>query len=167
MRLAVAIAGVLAAQWAFFSRAAVGCAAPDLPVAFALYLGLRAQGRLPLTGLWALGLAVDLLGPYPTGLHALTFLALGFAGATAGKRFDPASLPVRAALLAGGTAALRAVQLLALAFEGAAPALPRACHFVWTSALMNVVAGVCVFALFDFIAGHARVPRGDFGPAQA
>jgi hypothetical protein len=106
MGLAVASLLVLAAQWALVSRASIGCATPDLPLAFVIYLGFRIGEDLPLARLWALGIAIDLLGPYPTGLHSLAFLGLGLVARSVAGRVDPRSMPLRIATMAAATACL-------------------------------------------------------------
>ncbi|MHC4777156.1 MAG: hypothetical protein ACYTFG_01125 [Planctomycetota bacterium] len=149
MGFALASLVVLAAQWALVSRASVGCATPDLPLAFAVYLGLHTRKELPVVKLWALGLAIDLLGPYPTGLHSLAFVGVGWAAWRFGDRVDGGFVSVRIALLASSAVILRVVQLAALALEGALPSPSKAMHFVGTSALLTVVVGYLAFLLFD------------------
>jgi rod shape-determining protein MreD len=156
-RAAVGMA-VLALQWAVVSRASVGCATPDLPLAFALYLGLyahagegsrRREGDFPVWTLWGLGLAIDLLGSYPTGLHSLAFLGLGWVSARISTRFQPDASWVRLIILVAGAVALRVVQLGALAAEGAVPPASKAMHFVGTSAGLTAIVGFLAFLAFD------------------
>ena len=149
MRFVATSLVVLSIQWALVSRASLGCATPDLPLAFVLYLGLRGRKAFPLFGLWVFGLVIDLLGPYPTGLHSLAFPALGWTAANVANRVDPAAPPVRLATLTFGAAGLRAVQLVALGAEGALPSPFRSLHFVGTSAVLTAVVGFLAFHVFD------------------
>jgi hypothetical protein len=171
MRFAAACLGILALQWALVSRAGFGCATPDLPLAFALYIGLNPGGAkvakgfrktgdeaLPVFGLWALGLCIDLLGPYPTGFHAAAFLGLAWGARLVAGRFDPASPRVRGLVLAGGSLLLRGGQLAVLAAEGAMPAIPKACHFLGTSAVLTTVVGFLGFQLFDSYGRRREAP---------
>ncbi|MHC4598337.1 MAG: rod shape-determining protein MreD [Planctomycetota bacterium] len=149
MRFVAASLAVLSIQWALVSRASLGCATPDLPLAFVLYLGLRGQKPFPFLGLWAFGLVIDLLGPYPTGLHSLAFPALGWAAAKVANRVDPSSPAVRLATLTLGVAGLRAMQLVALGAEGARPSPIQWLHFVGTSAVLTALVGFLAFQVFD------------------
>jgi rod shape-determining protein MreD len=158
MRFFLAAAVVLTVQWAVVSRASIGCATPDLPLALALYIGLHAERRFPLLGLWVFGLAIDLLGPYPTGMHSLAFLALAQAARGLAGRFDPASVWVRLTVLGFGTLSLRAAQLGVLSWEAGFPPASRASHFVLTSAALTAAVGFLAFQFFD------RIGRGDEKP---
>jgi len=158
MRFLVAAAVVLTVQWAVVSRASIGCATPDLPLVLVLYTGLNAGSRFPLFGLWAFGFLIDLLGPYPTGIHSLAFLCLAKQAERLSGRFDPASSCVRLLVLVFGTLFLRTAQLGALSWEAGFPPALQASHFVLTSAAMTAVVGFMAFQVFDRIRRRGEEP---------
>ncbi|MCU0723334.1 MAG: hypothetical protein MUC63_06935 [Planctomycetes bacterium] len=163
MKFLLGCVAVLALQWALVSRATIGLAAADLPLAFLLYAALRGlPGTLPF-GAWALGLAVDLLGTYPAGLHALAFLLIGTAAKAAAGAAAPRSLPLGLAALACGSVFLKTAQAFALAADGAV--LPAGMWFrtVSVSSVLTAVVGTALFLGLDLLSGPARggAPSGE------
>jgi len=144
---------VLALQWALVSRASIGPAAADLPLAFVLVACMRGfPAALPF-GVWGLGLAVDVLGTYPAGFHALAFLLAGLAARAAGAAADPGSAWVRLGALLGGSLALKTAQALALAADGAALPLGAWIRYVAFSSALTAVAGFALFLALDLCFG--------------
>jgi hypothetical protein len=149
MKFLLGSIAVLALQWALVSRASIGPAAADLPLAFVLYAGLRGLPAAFPFGAWSLGLAVDILGTYPAGLHALAFLLAGLAARAAGATADPGSVPVRLGALLCGSLALKTTQALALAADGAALPLGSWIRYVAFSTALTAVAGLALFLVLD------------------
>lgn len=140
---------VAACQWAFASRGLLFGGAADLPLAFALYLGLRDQQGVGGWRLWALGLFVDVLGPWPTGLHALTFLCLGSIAGGFARRFTPDATSVRLFLLGLSTLFLKVIQTFSLYLEIAAPGPAASVAAGVSAAGLTTLAGMALFAVLD------------------
>lgn len=148
-RVLLGALAVLGLHWALVSRASIGAASPDLPLAFAVYLGLTATKRAPVFFLWGFGLAIDLAGPYPTGLHALAFPALGWMAHRAGQGLEPGSPWVRCSMLWASGLILRALQWGSLSADGILPAPGWTLLFVGLSAVLTTAVGMAAFWCFD------------------
>lgn len=153
---------VLALQWALVSRAGLCGGSGDLPLAAAVIAAMVGSGGRFLERAWALGLAVDLLSPCPTGLNSLCFLFCGHMGRWAGGRFDPNSMWVRAVVLAGAAVFTESARAASNAAQGAGTTFS---HFAISTALgaaLTVTVGLAWGSVADAFCPVVPAARRSF-----
>jgi cell shape-determining protein MreD len=151
---------VLGLQLGLGDVVAWGAAGPELALAAAAWLGLRARAAPAVLGALILGLGRDLIGDGPPGVHAVSFAAATLLVRLLGQDLAAGS-PIVAALaglVAAVTASLANLGILALNDAATAPSARAAiASIIWTSLLTPLL-----IAAMDRYRKHFGFKRSSF-----